>query len=254
MAAADPLQFRVPYPDQLTGQIPPYQKPTEILSYSLDNDRRICYDDRGLSCYYEAPLGTCLFDRFETFKARDITINEHLDSLLLSLVHAKATKTLDLTKQPRFVTFRGLLTRILCLPFQNREDWELGATRYNGTIYIEEHLTEARLRSQPSTRKHKLLTYSGYRFETVSTIPVEPSDIAGSDDPRLTERHGLDTNNMAEFNVVFRTKLGNHSILFGAEIDCVSHGKHKDGRTDRYMELKTSGVITNRKGRESFQR
>ncbi|KAJ1650278.1 decapping endonuclease targeting mRNA [Dispira simplex] len=247
-------RLTVPSAAELRGPFPSYHQPKEILSFSLDDERRVHYDDRGLSCYFPAPIGTCLFDRADTFKARDVTKNEHIDNILQALVHAKRDGTLLELRQPQFVTFRGIMTKILYLPYNTREEWELGATRYNGTIYLEERLTDRRLQEPFRNRQQKLLMYSGYRFETMSTVPVEPDQLSGSDDPVVGDRFNLDTNNCAEFNSLFKTRLGKHSILMGAEVDCVSHGMHKEGRTDRYLELKTSRILTSRQSEENFER
>ncbi|KAJ1985251.1 decapping endonuclease targeting mRNA [Dimargaris cristalligena] len=252
--AAPVAQLDLEPPQRYQGRCPAFRQPTEIMSFSLDDNRDMHFDDRALNCYYPADMGTDLTKRYETFKARDMSINEHLDHLLAGLVHARQTNLQQLPSRPDFVTFRGIMTRIMYLPYNTREDWELGATRFNGTVYLEDHLTPARLRQQQDmNHHHRLLSYSGYRFETVSTVPVEPDQIRGPNDPILRERHDQDTNNMAEFNCIFQTKLGNHSIIMGAEVDCVSHGRHKEGRVGRYMELKTSAVINNDRQRHNFE-
>ncbi|KAJ1907254.1 decapping endonuclease targeting mRNA [Tieghemiomyces parasiticus] len=248
-------RLEIPEPSQLRGPFPPYQRPAELLSYSLDEDRHIQFDDRELSCYYPPPLGSCLFDRMATYKTRDLTVNEHLDNLLTSLVHAKREKSLPSIGRPRFLTFRGILTKILCLPYNSREGWELGATLYKGTIHLEEHMTEDRLDRERALPQHvRRLMYSGYRFETVSTLDFDPRELQGRDDPRISARYDKDTNNLSEFNCVFKTKLGDHSILMGAEIDCVCYGMEKEGRGERYLELKTSTLINSPSSRESFEK
>ncbi|KAF9346061.1 hypothetical protein BGX26_002451 [Mortierella sp. AD094] len=70
-----------------------------------------------------------------------------------------------------FICYRGILTKIMCSPYTRNEPWELGATLYKGTIYIEEHVTpEKRNAALGTSERHKLMSYWGYRFETICNI------------------------------------------------------------------------------------
>lgn len=45
-------------------------------------------------------------------------------------------------------------SRILTAPYEDRDGWELNVMSVNGTLYLEEHLSEAKLRDKygPSMR------------------------------------------------------------------------------------------------------
>ncbi|KAG0011361.1 Dom-3 Z, partial [Entomortierella chlamydospora] len=77
-----------------------------------------------------------------------------------------------------FVCYRGILTKIMCTPYTRNEPWELGATLYKGTIYIEEHVTpEKRSAALGTSERHKLMSYWGYRFETICNISKPVSEL-----------------------------------------------------------------------------
>lgn len=45
-----------------------------------------------------------------------------------------------------FVAFRGLLTTIMCTPYEKREGWQIFAVKYKGTIYLRQMDTEAKIK------------------------------------------------------------------------------------------------------------
>ncbi|KAF9573772.1 hypothetical protein EC968_008051 [Mortierella alpina] len=248
--------------------------------------------------------------------------------------------------QANFICYRGILTKIMCTPYSRNEPWELGATLYKGTIYIEEHVSaEKRQNSAGTNERHKLMSYWGYRFETICNIskpvselrriktkkrhadastqeeerkvapalesqlnsdckprikilklddgtaaaadaaPSVSCSIGGDDtetataisagtensntaaeadmvemidleDPELTGRLDgiVDTN--LQYCTVARTKIGQNSIIMGAEVDCTSEPKKPAPHNplSNYIELKTSRVISSARDQNSFER
>lgn len=129
--------------------------------------------------------------------------------------------------------------RILTSPYEDREGWDLNVMMINGTMYFEEHLSEARLKekSEPifpppvvlslindyrneMEPRHRLQSYYGYAFEsyctsdtpTRETVPSKPGNPIGWGDD-------VDTN--VQWCSVVRTKLGNTRLVIGGEVDCV---------------------------------
>ncbi|KAG0277518.1 hypothetical protein BGZ95_005810 [Linnemannia exigua] len=236
----------------------------------------------------------------------------------------------------------------MCTPYTRNEPWEMGATLYNGSIYIEEHVSaEKRENAAGHNDRHKLMSYWGYRFETICNISKPVSELrrtrkantrkrnassqlsgdgqarGGSDspqrkvsklddgvdgsseshergeassksgnrqvspvvqekeeedkeeevvvvvddlttmtdqidleDPELTGRLDgiVDTN--LQYCTIARTKIGNNSIIMGAEVDCTSEPKKVPPHNplSNYIELKTSRVISNAREQNSFER
>lgn len=146
-----------------------------------------------------------------------------------------------------FVCFRGLLTQLMCTPYENREGWRVLAVRHRGTVYLHKDETEGakRQRLQASDRLKAMQSW-GYKFEQYmmsDTMSGEPDPA-----PPVIESE--------EFCCMFRTRMGSHSIVYGAEMDGVevsngltlgqgllgnAHGI--DLNSETFVELKTSRIV-----------
>ncbi|KAJ2824223.1 decapping endonuclease targeting mRNA, partial [Coemansia furcata] len=105
---------------------PRFTEPLELLSFSYDGQRKVCFDNRELKYFHPPSLNPppCLFDGVETQIQRDHTKNEHIDGLLAALAHQAAGQ-----HEPDFVMYRGMLTRIFVTPYSTRDSWTMNATR-----------------------------------------------------------------------------------------------------------------------------
>lgn len=80
-----------------------------------------------------------------------------------------------------FVCFRGLLTVIVCTPYENQEDWIICATKFRGTIYLCAFDTTDKVHSRKNmTERDKLMTYWGYKFEQYMTTGMFISTVSGN--------------------------------------------------------------------------
>ncbi|KAJ1966043.1 decapping endonuclease targeting mRNA [Dipsacomyces acuminosporus] len=208
---------------------PQFTEPKEIVSFSYNQARQVCMDDRELKYYYPPCLdpAPCLFDGFEKQIRRDISVNEHIDGLLTALLHlGKNSNAAANDTGADFVMYRGMLTRIFVTPYSTRDSWAMNATRVGNTIYIEDDLTpEAIANRVGSSEQHQRLMYSGYRFETLCVVDKPPNKLQGSSDPDISARADAVVDTHTEYCSVFRTRLGNHSIVSGAEVDCIDMEK-----------------------------
>lgn len=93
-----------------------------------------------------------------------------------------------------------------------------------GTIYLEEHEQPERNRYGENDQA-KLMTYWGYKFETLCTIDKPPSELTGPDDEALQSRKTDVCNTNVQYCSVFRTKLGKNSLVMGGEVDCLVAGE-----------------------------
>ncbi|KAF9318801.1 Dom-3 Z [Podila horticola] len=328
-------------------------------------------DDSQLKYYFPPDLSkpNNLSVNYDKYISRDLLVDEHIDALLDALIcirdkedeeerikskqqseEAPSSQDPDKanlsSKDPHtqqqqhhrasmtradFICYRGILTKIMCTPYTRNEPWELGATLYKGSIYIEEHVTDEKRQSAGgSNERHKLMSYWGYRFETIcniskpvselqrvktrkrraadvsasttskaqvtdaldqmrkvaeeddgpqepggsverpnseSTEPVEEGNTEPDDelehvdqvdpnDPELLARLTgiVDTN--LQYCTVARTKIGQNSIIMGAEVDCTSEPKKPlpQNPLSNYIELKTSRVISNPREQSSFEK
>ncbi|KAI9291298.1 RAI1-domain-containing protein [Neoconidiobolus thromboides FSU 785] len=136
------------------------------------------------------------------------------------------------------------MTRILIAPYQNRESMKLEIIKLNNIIYIN----DIKVKEQDISERNKMFCFYGYKFETLSTIPKLTNDKEELE-KMLKERSNEIVDNHIESASVFETKLGEHSLLMGAEVDCID-----DTNRNSYVELKTSRIIENEKQQFSFER
>ncbi|KAI9340690.1 RAI1 like PD-XK nuclease-domain-containing protein [Zopfochytrium polystomum] len=155
---------------------------------------------------------------------------------------------------------RGIMTKIFCTPYA-QDFWELKAVFHDGTIYIMERETPERLESSSGrTEREKLMTYWGYRFETLSTVDIPPQDLENGDPQRKravleARQHSSIVNTNNQFCSVVRTKLGSNEIVMGAEVDCMlAKNKPVGSRQSVYAELKTNRVIMNEHQHKNYMR
>lgn len=82
--------------------------------------------------YYPPTLGKKdLNVGYDQMIQRDESIPEHIDTLLDALTEANAKQPQDKQITADIVTWRGIMTKILCTPYSRKEPWELRATKYN---------------------------------------------------------------------------------------------------------------------------
>lgn len=90
---------------------------------------------------------------------------------------------------------------------------------------MEEHESEEkRLSAFGGSDRDKLMSYYGYKFESLSTIDKPPSQLKGPGDEALQKRKTAVVNTNIQFCSVFKTKLGSNSLVLGAEVDCLVNG------------------------------
>ncbi|KAI8076909.1 uncharacterized protein BX664DRAFT_367400 [Halteromyces radiatus] len=245
--------FPVYHTDRYRGSSPTYKQPVEINSYSIDADRRVWFDDRELKYYYPA-TGTDLTLGYDKFIQRDETVPEHLDTLLDAITDARLKSKDSHVTKANIVTWRGIMTKLLCTPYCRNEPWELRVTRYNDTIFIEEQATEDKKKKEAEASvRQQLMCYWGYKFETLSTVSIPPKQMT-NDHQELQDRinEGADTN--IQYCVVVKTSLGKNSLIMGAEVDCTIDEKQAKDPLRHYIELKTSRLIENYKQQNTFER
>ncbi|KAG0239220.1 Histone H2A.Z [Actinomortierella wolfii] len=346
---------------RFTSRSVSFRQPVEIGSFSYDEQRQFVMDDSRLMYYYPPELTEehNLSYNYEKYIARDPMVDERIDALLDALICIRdkeerqrqsqdnsVTSTSTTPLPPKisittadFISYRGVLTKIMCAPYTKNEPWDIRATLFKGSIYLNEHVTpEKRAKALGENERHKLMSYWGYRFETICTISKPASELrrikrvkrrqvqtlvndgeeggssssGGEDvirgikkmkskdhslqhlkdqldhndsdhststtssshdtysefrveheteeidpqDPELVERREGIVNTNIQYCTVARTRLGEHSIILGAEVDCTQHRKKPPpyNPLDDYVELKTSRVITSEREQTSFEK
>uniref|UniRef100_T1JH46 Decapping nuclease n=1 Tax=Strigamia maritima TaxID=126957 RepID=T1JH46_STRMM len=225
---------------------PTYQEPKEIGNFSLDANREFVLGSEG--CKYLILPADSNRVRFDLNKGYEQAIKknfqspEKLDNLLKWFLNSKQLKT---NLSADFVCYRGLLSLLLCTPYEKNDGWIICATKYDNIIYLCQYDTPEKIeREQNATDREKRMSSWGYKFEQyLSSTNV-------SEKPNVNEP----VNENEEFCAVVRTRLNSHILVFGAEMDCVSPSTSNSSSMSRYVELKTNRIISSQRQERNFQR
>ncbi|KAI9847844.1 MAG: decapping endonuclease targeting mRNA [Sclerophora amabilis] len=221
------------------------RRPKEITCFSFDDEHKLLLDDSSLRYYYPPKLGADLCKGFDTFKKLDDTADDHLDGLLAAIMALE--KKTHVAYDADIITWRGMMTKIMATPCENLNGFEMNATFFQGTIFIEENheykLTQQRnQRNQPPPRQdgpsQDMMSFWGYKFETLSLIPhpwgaTSREYIEGREDEVV--------NNHAQYCSIVRTGVGKAKMILGGEVDAVWDCKPSNpSDTINWVELKTA--------------
>ncbi|PYI23292.1 RAI1-domain-containing protein [Aspergillus violaceofuscus CBS 115571] len=234
------------------------RRPKEIACFSYDDDHEFHLGDSSLKYYYTPQLPADLNRGFESFQKLDDSADEHLDALLDTIM-ALEQETGNQCEAD-IITWRGMMTKILTAPFDNMNGFEMNATLYQGTIFIEENNSykneqkriQKNQRMPPGMASQELMAYWGYKFETISLLnqPWDPT-------PRqeIEGREELVVNNKAQYCSVVRTAIGRTKLVIGGEVDAIWDRKPERKEDPiNWVELKTSAEIRNDRDMVKYER
>lgn len=250
--------FAIQPVSRFAGSSAAIRRPKEIAYFSYDDDHVFHLDERSLRYYYPPNLGVDLSKGFDTFQQLDDTADDHLDGLLKTIIDLEQRTGTKCTAE--VVTWRGMMTKIMAAPFDNMSGFEMNATRFQDSIFIEEnheHKLESRKQqhAQPSRRgapSQDLMSFWGYKFETLSLIPDQWDSTSRE---VIETRENMVVNNYAQYCSVVKTGIGKARMLIGGEVDALWDCK-PDNRDDpiNWVELKTSAEIANDKDTLKYER
>ncbi|PSS10595.1 hypothetical protein M430DRAFT_21950 [Amorphotheca resinae ATCC 22711] len=242
---------------RFAGPCAPVKRPREIACFSYDDKHQFLLDDSSIRYYYPPTLGADLSKGFDTFEKLDDSGDDHLDSLLKTIMaHEQKTGS---RVEANIITWRGMMTKLMSAIFSDRDGFEMNATLFQGTIFIEEN-HEYKLKSQakqsqqvpqPGRPSQDMMSFWGYKFETLCLLP----DIwANTSREYIEGRENLIVNNHAQYCSVVKTGIGNTALILGGEVDAVWDVKPSDGSPVNWVELKTSAEIRNDRDMVTFER
>ncbi|KAJ5375376.1 hypothetical protein N7517_007382 [Penicillium concentricum] len=234
------------------------RRPREIACFSYDDQRRFSLGDSSMAYYYTPALPADLNKGYETFQKLDDVADEHLDALLDTLVaHEKETeKKCDVD----IITWRGMMTKILTAPFDNMNGFEMNATFFQGTIFIEENNEyknqqkeiQRKRGSPPGMAPQELMMYWGYKFENLAVLRKTWDE---STREEIEGRENEVVNNAAQYCSVVRTGIGNVRMILGGEVDAIWDSKPSRKEDPiNWVELKTSAQIRNDRDMMKYER
>lgn len=237
------------------------KQPKELFTFARDIDNEWIYDrehivKEAVSYYYlpDVQINNQIDLQGGYAKFKKIPEEDNLGdfaSLLKALeIHEREHGKVGVD----IITFRGLMTKILALPYNLLDPIDLNIVAYDGQLFVKsDEELELRRRTESDAKQKAELTpekyehvkrceYSGYKFEAMATIPKPWADCTR---PMIDKRNKKIVNNYEQYISAIRTGIGKVKMLLAGEVDCVWDFLPEDGGepVDHYVELKTSRAI-----------
>lgn len=250
----DALCLEIPPPEVLQHRVmhspPTYGKPREVGCYSVNGRGELVHDRSALVCYHSSCLLTSVVScssqkvyqpRSDFLKHANLRIgldqwvpkDEGRPMHLHQLLEVGARSGIVLTDYD-VVTWRGVMTRLLCSPFL-RDTWTMTICLLDKVMYVAEERAAERLSAH-----QRRLVFGGHKFETLCMVSP------GEGEKSMEARQQTVVNTKCEFDILFRTQLGSHRLLLGAEVDGLDEGGQE------YIELKTTACIRTEQQQRRF--
>jgi len=113
---------------RFVGQSAAIKRPREIACFSYDDKHQFRLDDSSIRYYYPPNLGADLSRGFDTFEKLDDAADDHLDSLLKTIMALE--KETGKRVETNVITWRGMMTKIMGAIFSDRDGFEMNATLF----------------------------------------------------------------------------------------------------------------------------
>lgn len=221
------------------------RQPKELCSFSRTFDGSYANDDSSLSYFFlpDADIDNAvdLGAGFAKFKK----MNEDEDGLFDGYLSAleKYERDNDTKVKADIITWRGIMTSLMILPYEQRNNIDLNIVYFDGHIFMQQDKKSKQLHAKEPSQEQQRLMYSGYKFESVATVPKPLSEVSRA---TIDKRNKKLVNNIEQYASVVRTGIGKTKIVLCGEVDCVWDYKPQDSNPlSHYVELKTSAQISN---------
>ncbi|KAJ5204033.1 uncharacterized protein N7498_004912 [Penicillium cinerascens] len=251
-------RFDIQPVDRFGGSGTTIRRPREIACFSYDQNRQFSLGDSSISYYYPPDLPADLNIGFNTFQKLNDSADEHLDALLDTITALE--KETEKKCEADIITWRGMMTKILTAPFDMMNGFEMNATCFQGTIFIEENNeyknrqkeVQRNQRMPPGMASQEQMMYWGYKFEVLSVLR-QPWD--STTRAEIENRQNEVVNNSAQYCSVVKTGIGHTRMVLGGEVDAVWDCKpDRKEDTIHWVELKTSAEIRNDRDMLKYER
>ncbi|KAH3679436.1 hypothetical protein WICMUC_000981 [Wickerhamomyces mucosus] len=219
------------------------KQPKELASFSRTFDGQFVNDDSCLSYFFlpdsDVDTEIDLQSGYKNFKE----VDEQLDGQFTGLLRAiKGYEEKNNSKvKADIITFRGIMTKILTLPYNSKDPLFFNVVYFDGHIFIQEDKSLTKANENPRDDSIKRMMYSGYKFESIATVPKPLSQVSRA---TIEKRFKKVVNNIEQYCSVVKTGVGKQKIILGGEVDCVWDFKPTESNPlPHYVELKTSKTI-----------
>ncbi|KAK6456902.1 RAI1 like PD-XK nuclease-domain-containing protein [Scheffersomyces xylosifermentans] len=252
------------------------KQPKELFSYARDIDGEFVYDqdqviNENVSYYYlpDSKVDDANIDLQAGFaKFKKIPEENNLPetkSLLHALIQYEKERNNGEKVAVDIVTYRGLMTKLLTIPYNLTDPVDLNVVAYDGQLFInsDEKIELSRRAEEEHKRQEsmapdkidyvKRCEFSGYKFETVATLPRPWADCSRQ---QIDRRNKKMVNNYEQYLSVIKTGIGSAKMLLAGEVDCVWDYIPEDGKDvlSHYVELKTTRMIENNGQAVTFEK
>lgn len=219
------------------------RQPKELLSFSRTFDGEYVNDDSALSYYFlpdsDVDTNIDLGAGFKNFKKFDEERDGEFNGLLGAIQEYE--KKNDTRVKADIITWRGIMTKLLTLNQNLRDPLDLNVVYFDGHVFIQEDKAIKGSRQEPIALDHQKMMYSGYKFESIATLPKPLTEASRA---MIDKNSKKIVNNCEQYCSVVKTGIGKQRIIIGGEVDCVWDYKPEDGNPlPHYVELKTSKAI-----------
>ena len=145
-------------------------------------------------------------------------------------------------------------------PYAKFDEWEMNATLFQGTIFIEEnHQKKLASREDQYTAgatrgnmSQDLMSFWGYKFESICLLLAPWSDVSRE---YIESREEQIVSNYAQYCSIVRTGFGKTKMVIGGEVDAVMDFKPSDkSEPTNWVELKTTAEVHDDKGQVKLER
>lgn len=157
----------------------------------------------------------------------------------------------------KLITWRGLIRKLMLLPFENRDKFVFIIVPYDGQLFMQSDVDFERGKFQNEqtfrNEQAKMAMYSGYKFERLTTIDKPWGSTKRSE---IESRRRAPVDQISQYATVVKTTIGSTELVIGAEVDAIWDFKPTDGSDPlkHYVELKCTRVIDNPKSILNFER
>ncbi|MCJ1375485.1 decapping endonuclease targeting mRNA [Loxospora ochrophaea] len=239
-------RFEIQPLSRFAGSSAAIRRPKEIAYFSYDDDHQYHLDERSLRYYYPPRIDADLSRGFDTFKQLDDSADDHIDSLLKTLMALEGeTRT---KCEADIITWRGMMTKLMAVPF----DHMTAFIEENHDYKLEQRHYQNSQPQFPGGPSHYLMSYWGYKFETLSLLPSPWDDTSRE---FIESREDLVVNNHAQYCSIVKTGIGKAKMILGGEVDAVWDCKPSNpDQPIKWVELKTSAEIHNDKDMLKYER
>lgn len=231
------------------------RQPKEECCFSIDINGVTHADERCLAYYYlpdvQLSYDLDLKGGFKKFQCKDESKDQHLDPLLTAIMIKEKSKSKK--SKADVISFRGVMTKLLCLPYEKGEDIDLNLELFDGQIFMEEDHEQKEAKKRPMNENQEQMCFYGWKFEALATLD---KPWAETEREEIMNRHKKKVNNIEQYCSVVRSGVGKVKTLIGGEVDCVYDFKPSDGSDPlkHYVELKTSAMIEHEGQAKTFER